>query len=124
MSMQFMRRICPAVRVLAVMLLACTGPIAWARGDAAHAPTHRGSKRETRPAGEVSQPCQEVAPTVESAEGTVEWDPISCWDCETTDELLGSFLAGLIVTTPFCILFLRLRTRRGEAQGVRRILEL
>ena len=120
--MKCMRRIGSALGVLVMVVLSCAWPAACLPSAAAHTPTHRAKKRSS-PARKASPPSQD-GQTVESGEGAVEWDPISCWDCETTGDPVVAFVAGLIVTTPVCLLIIRSRTRRGEAEAGRRILEL
>jgi len=121
-SMKFMRRSGAVLRVLVAVVLTCACSPAWPAESAPHKTTHRESKTATKPAHQTSEPCQNVAANKAAEEAAVGWDPVSCWDCESRDEMLGSFVLGVILTTPMCLVFLRLRTRRGEAEAFQKTL--
>lgn len=44
---------------------------------------------------------------------TVDWDPESCWDCSSQDELVGMFFSGLLCSIPI-LTFLIIRKTRAK----------
>jgi hypothetical protein len=52
-----------------------------------------------------------------------QWDPISCWDCPTTDEPEALFFAGLVFAAPISVWVIRRRTHKTESVAHKRWLE-
>lgn len=56
-------------------------------------------------------------------EGDVSWDPIVCWGCPTSGDVVAFFIFGLVLCAPIFVLIRRVRTRKRESAQPQRFLE-
>ena len=74
---------------------------------------------------QTENPCENTSTQskTDTSVETVGWDPVTVWDGPNSGEVVGFFVLGLLVSAPIFLLVRRLRSRKSESEGARKVLE-
>jgi hypothetical protein len=107
-----MRVIATAALVL-IFLPGATARSAEKRGDIKTSPNHV-----------ATQNTQGANDHEHSADVAPQWDPVTCWDCETPYETEGMFFVGVLFAIPVSVWVIRRKTRKIESLPPKRYFEI
>jgi hypothetical protein len=88
-------------------------------------PQNTSKRKNTRTAKEAEEPCRNAGPQAQPdvTSETVSWDPMTDMNRNTTGEIVGWFVLGLLISAPVFLVVRRLKSRKNESLPAKKILK-
>lgn len=96
-----------------------------AETSASSKPQNTSKGKNTRKEKDAGEPCRNASPQAKPdvTSETMSWDPVTDTDRNTTAEIVGWFVLGLLISAPVFLVVRRLKSRKIESLPAKKILE-